>query len=105
MSAKKPQKQRLSGNVIAQHLGLEGYNDRTHNLVQRFWEERIARESARRANARIETKFSELVQDLELSEAERKIVGQFISLKCEANFDAGLQIGLVAANWQNAEHQ
>lgn len=83
-----------SAVTIAQLLGVEGYSDFVHNQVEKYWRNAIMRRNARRRIQRLEADFSAIMADL--SEGDRLIVGKFISLRAQMNFDTGLRIGLMA---------
>lgn len=85
-----------SAAVIAQLLGVEGYSDFVHNQVERYWRRRVM--DHRRANRvlRIERDFSKMVEELDLTEGDRLLLGKFIGLRAQMSFDTGLRIGLMA---------
>lgn len=80
--------------VIAQLLGVEGYSDHVHNQVEKYWCHTVMRRNARRSVRRLDADFSEIMATL--SEGDKLIVGKFIALRCQMNFDTGLRIGLMA---------
>ena len=87
-----------SAATVAQLLGLEGYSDYVHNQVKRYWKRIIMRGGTRRVR-RLEQDFSEFMADA--TDAERLIVGKFISQRAKESFDTGLRIGLMAHAHQN----
>jgi len=85
-----------SAVVVARLLGVEGYDDQTHNAVEHYWKNHVMDPRRAKNIERIEKKFSKLVLELELSEAERLTLGRFISVRSQMSFDSGLRIGMQA---------
>lgn len=85
-----------SAVIIARCLGTEGYSDFVHNQIEKYWKSTVMDVRREKALASTERKFSKLVEELDLSDAEKKVLGRFISLRSQMSFDAGLRIGLTA---------
>lgn len=83
-----------SASVIAKLLGVEGYSDFVHNQVEKYWRNKVMRRGARKSIRRLDQDFSEIMAPL--SDGDKLIVGKFIALRCQMNFDTGLRIGLMA---------
>lgn len=86
--------QHRTASTIAQLLGVEGYSDHVHNQVEKYWRKVVLHLGARKRVRNLDREFSEIMA--ELSDADKLIVGKFISLRCQMNFDTGLRIGLMA---------
>lgn len=87
-----------TASTVAKLLGVEGYSDFVHNQVKRYWRRIVMRGSGRRVK-RLETEFSAFMASA--SDAERLIVGKFISQRAKESFDTGLRIGLMAHAHEN----
>lgn len=85
-----------SAVVVARALSAEGYNDFVHNQVKLYWKHAIMDRHRSRQVQRNEKAFSKLVEELDLTDNEKKVLGRFISLRSQMNFDVGLRIGMMA---------
>lgn len=85
-----------SAVIVARCLGVEGYSDHVHNQVRLYWMRTVM--DKRRAGhvAANERRFKMLVAELDLNVKEKRILGRFISLRSQMNFDVGLRIGMQA---------
>jgi hypothetical protein len=90
-----------SAVTIAKLLGVEGYSAHVHNAIEKYWCRRVMRPGAKKNMRRLDADFSAIMADL--SAGDRLIVGKFISLRCQMNFDTGLRIGLVAHAHENSK--
>lgn len=85
-----------SAVVIARMLGVEGYDAHTHNAVAAYWKREVMNPERTKGVAKTEAKFHKLVEELDLNEKERMVLGRFISLRSQMAFDSGLRIGITA---------
>ncbi len=86
-----------SSVVIAELLGSEGYTEFTHNQVKKYWHNRVMNDREGRI-ARTERAFHETVAP-HLTDAQRLVLGKYISVIARMNLDTGLRIGM------NIEHR
>ena len=85
-----------SAVAVAQALGVEGYSDHVHNLVNTYWMHRWGDvDKARGSRDRFEALRKRLGEVMgRLSEKDKMTIGQFISARANMSFDVGLRIGL-----------
>lgn len=83
-----------SSLAIAEILGTQGYTDHVASMVTKHALIR-ATQWQRRQFKRNKAMFSEMVQ-AKLTEADKQILGKFISVKLAMSFDVGLRMGLTA---------
>lgn len=83
-----------SSVVIAKLLASEGFSDHVQNLVEKYWLRSICWPGRRKSYRRLDRSLAELAA--KLTEAEKMILGKFISLHKTMSFDTGMRIGLMA---------
>lgn len=77
--------------VLARMLDAEGFSDHVANQVQGYWQ-RANTDKDMAEVERLRLGISHLTR--EMSEADRKLLGQFIGLHLKMGFDSGLRMGL-----------
>ena len=85
-----------SAVIVARVLGVEGYSDFVHNQVEIYWKHCVMDPHREHAVMAMERKFSKLVEELDMTDKERLILGRFISLRAQMSFDTGLRVGMQA---------
>ena len=88
------QQKMKSSVVIARLLGSEGFSDHVANMVERYWMKNICRPGGRKKYRKFEKEIT--VMCSKLTDAEKMILGKFISVHKRMSFDTGLSIGLSA---------
>lgn len=77
--------------VLARMLDSEGFSDHVANQVQGYWQRANTEKDVVEVE-RLRRGISHLTAAM--SEADRKLLGQFIGLHMKMGFDAGLRMGL-----------
>lgn len=85
-----------SAVIVARALGVDGYDAYVHNLVKLYWKRVVMDKHRSRAVEQNEKNFRKMVDELDLTAKEKRILGRFISLRSQMNFDTGLRIGMQA---------
>ena len=83
-----------SSVVIARFLKSEGFSEHAQNVVEKYWVHNILNGRAKSRYRKLDVEFSEIMG--KLTDAEKLIVGKWISSHKAMSFDAGLRIGLTA---------
>ena len=83
-----------SSLAIAKLLATEGFSDHVASLVARH-ALKMATPGQRKRYKRNKKLFSEMIQS-KLTEADKQILGKFISMKLAMSFDIGLRMGITA---------
>ena len=94
MSGDGHHNQAKSAVIIGRLLGTEGYSSFVHNQVTRYWRRKVMHKQAEKKLSRLEDDFSSIMA--EMTEADRLVIGKFISLRSQMSFDTGLRLGLTA---------
>ena len=81
-----------SSVVIAKLLDSEGFSDHVQNIVERYWMKNICTHGARKSVRKLDLEVGAMCK--KLTDAEKLILGKFISLHKRMSFDSGLNIGL-----------
>lgn len=83
-----------SAIVVAKLLKCDGFTDHTGNIIEKYWLKNICHPGGKKKYRKYEREVTELCK--KLTDAERMILGKFISTHKAMSFDAGLRIGLTA---------
>jgi hypothetical protein len=89
-----------SSVVIAKLLGSEGFSEHVQNMVEKYWMRNVCR-GGRRKYRNLDKEITEMCK--KLTDAEKLILGRFISLHKKMSFDTGLRIGLTTFAAKNAQ--
>jgi hypothetical protein len=93
-----------SSVVIARLLDSEGFSEFAQNATERYWMRSICDPRRRRKYRKLDKELSAIAE--KLTDAEKLILGKFISLHKRMAFDTGLRIGLTAfARKHDKEYQ
>ena len=90
-AAKRPPR---GAQDIAQVLGTAGYTDYAASCIKRYWRRNcVVTDLQKKRHAGIVRAFAESVLPT-LTDAQKKVLGRYISMLNRAQFDTGLRIGL-----------
>jgi len=83
-----------SAAVIARLLITEGFSDHLGNQIEKYWMRNICHGASKRRYRKFDKEISEMLK--KLTDAERLVLGKWISYHKAMSFDTGLRIGLTA---------
>lgn len=93
-----------SAAVIARAMHAQGFSDAVGNMVEKYWMRNICNPRGRKRIRKLDAEVHAMCK--KLTDAERLILGKFISLHKRMSFDTGLRIGLTAfAHKTDKEYQ
>lgn len=83
-----------SGVIIARMLHTEGFTQKTASRVKNWFKRQTGNTQRVRRYFENKRAFGELCKRLELSKADRLVIGHFIGQNSAIAFEAGLRIGM-----------
>lgn len=83
-----------SAAVIARALHAQGFSDAVGNMVEKYWMHNICNPRGKKRVRKLDREIHEMCK--KLTDAEKLILGKFISLHKRMSFDTGLRMGIVA---------